>query len=190
MKTLILSNLDHFLAILILISRLGDIISTYMATPDLKLEMNPVMKKLKWPFAILTVFVCFVPYFDIPSGIVILVPSLLVCYSNFSGLWLVRALGEDNFKKLILAVCRGSNFTKATNYAATAMLFLLLLGFTMVHIFSTDKYAGLIGFGIMMYAWGICIYKWLSLKQLFREAQDDQYELIIRNIRSEVKPII
>jgi len=54
MKTLILNNLDHFLCIMLLISRLGDIISTYLAIPKLVLEIKPVIRKLRWPFAILT----------------------------------------------------------------------------------------------------------------------------------------
>jgi hypothetical protein len=56
-----LNNLDHLLCIMLLISRLGEVISAYLATLNLVLEMNPAIRKLRWPFAILTIFVCFLP---------------------------------------------------------------------------------------------------------------------------------
>jgi hypothetical protein len=47
--------LEHLLSALILLSRFGDIGSTYLATPKLKLEMNPPLKKFGRGFAMATV---------------------------------------------------------------------------------------------------------------------------------------
>ena len=113
MKTLIINNLDHFLCIMLLISRLGDVISTYLATPKLILEINPVIRKLRWPYAIFTLFICFIPYYDTTVAMIIIVPSLLVCSSNFSRIWFITTLGEKEYKKLLLAVCRKGNYNNA-----------------------------------------------------------------------------
>jgi hypothetical protein len=53
MSELIHNHPDHFLCVVMLISRIGDITTTYLATPTLKLEANPIMRLLRWPFAIL-----------------------------------------------------------------------------------------------------------------------------------------
>src|SRR5450631_1271539 len=80
----------HLVAILLLLARIGDVGSTYLATPGLKLEANPVAKRFKWPYAILTIFAAAIPYYSLPMGLVVLVASLLVCASNFSRLWMMR----------------------------------------------------------------------------------------------------
>jgi hypothetical protein len=47
--------MTHTIAFLLLLARLGDIGSTYLATPNLKLEANVLARRFKWPFAWLTV---------------------------------------------------------------------------------------------------------------------------------------
>src|SRR5271154_5888940 len=80
-------KLEHLLCGLILISRIGDIGSTYLVTPNLKLEANPIVRKLGWKFAFLTLFVCLVPYYSTAMGVVVLVVSLLVSAQNTSKIW-------------------------------------------------------------------------------------------------------
>ena len=55
-------SLAHVLCGLILLGRLGDIISTWLITPKLDLEANPIVRRLGWRFAVLTVLICLVPY--------------------------------------------------------------------------------------------------------------------------------
>jgi hypothetical protein len=43
-------QLPHVIAFLLLIARLGDVGSTYLLSPTLKLEANPIMRRLRWPF--------------------------------------------------------------------------------------------------------------------------------------------
>jgi hypothetical protein len=47
-------TIEQLLCALILVARLGDIGSTYLVTPNLLLEANPVVRKLRWPFALAT----------------------------------------------------------------------------------------------------------------------------------------
>ena len=111
------------LAILILISRLGDIGSTYLASPNLELESNTVIRRLRWPFAALTILVFIIPWWDIGSGIVIMVASLLVAASNSSKIWLIRAMGETEYYALMVRMARISQILllldAATNSEAT-----------------------------------------------------------------------
>ena len=55
-------SLKVILAILILVSRLADLGSTYLASPNLELESNTVIRRLRWPFAVLTTMVFFIPW--------------------------------------------------------------------------------------------------------------------------------
>jgi len=75
-------RLEHLLCALILLSRLGDIGSTYLVTPKLRLEANPIVRKLGWWFAVATLLLCLVPYYWTPAGIIILIPSLMVSAAN------------------------------------------------------------------------------------------------------------
>src|SRR5262249_19699539 len=56
-------NFQHVLALLILIGRVGDIGSTYLATPRLTLEANPFVRRLRWPFGVVSLGLCLVPYY-------------------------------------------------------------------------------------------------------------------------------
>src|SRR5438046_10429367 len=85
--------LEHILCVVILIGRIGDIGSTYLVTPGLRLEANPVARKLRWPFALLTVLVCLVPYWNTPLAVPIAVMSLVVTAEHLRFGWIARALG-------------------------------------------------------------------------------------------------
>ena len=84
----------HLLAFLVLLSRIGDVVSTRLVTPTLRLEANPIVRRLGWRFAATTLVIAVVPYFLLPLGVVVLTTSLLVAGSNLSRGWLVHALGE------------------------------------------------------------------------------------------------
>jgi hypothetical protein len=74
-------------ALLLLMARLGDIGSTLLATPKLLLEANPLAREGGWQFAIASIAVSLIAYADLSLGIIFLTVSLLVCYSNFGGVW-------------------------------------------------------------------------------------------------------
>ncbi len=96
------SHFTHVIALLLLLARAGDIGSTYLATPKLRLETNSLARRWRWPFAFATLIVAMVPYYSLPAGIILLVGSLLVCSSNLAALWLMRAVGEDAYYDLLV----------------------------------------------------------------------------------------
>ncbi len=88
-------SLAHVLCGLILLGRLGDIISTWLITPKLDLEANPIVRWLGWRFAVATVLLCLVPYVvDLWIAVILVPPFLMISGSNVGKIWMVRALGE------------------------------------------------------------------------------------------------
>ena len=64
----------HFLAALVLLSRIGDVLSTYLVSPTLLLESNAFVRRWGWPVALLSLLFCFVPYYNTAVGVVVLQP--------------------------------------------------------------------------------------------------------------------
>ena len=84
---------------LLLFSRGMDFLSTWIATPNLALEGNPIAKKLGWKWGILlNVALCFgLAFWPLPA-IVISTTSVLVAARNFQSAWLMRSLGEQLYR--------------------------------------------------------------------------------------------
>jgi hypothetical protein len=99
-------ELPHVIAFLLLLARLGDIGSTYLISPTLKLETNPIVRRFRWPFAAATVLAAALAYYSLPVGVAFLIGSLLVCAANCSRVWLVRTLGESEYHLLLIRVAR------------------------------------------------------------------------------------
>src|SRR5580692_1776203 len=79
----------------LLFARGMDFLSTWVATPNLMLEGNPLAKKLGWKFGIgLNFVLCFVCAFWVAPAVIISTSSALIAARNFQGAWLMRSLGE------------------------------------------------------------------------------------------------
>ena len=62
----------HVIAALAVISRIADVLSTYLVTPTLKLEANSIARRFGWWYALLTILIGFVPYVSPALGVVVL----------------------------------------------------------------------------------------------------------------------
>ena len=81
---------------LLVFARGMDFLSTWIATPNLVLEGNPIAKKLGWRWGLLLNVVLVLALALWPlSAIVISTTSVLVAARNFQSAWLMRSLGED-----------------------------------------------------------------------------------------------
>src|SRR5215471_19927536 len=91
---------DYWLLLALLIfSRGMDILSTRVATPNLVLEGNPVAKLLGWRWGIVVnIAFCFGVAFSLVTGVAISTMSLLVAAKNFQSAWLMRSMGEVNYR--------------------------------------------------------------------------------------------
>ena len=91
---------DYFLMFfLLLVARGMDVLSTWVATPNLLLEGNPIAKKLGWRWGLpINLGVCLVLAFWPLPAIVISTTSVLVAARNFQSAWLMRSLGEQLYR--------------------------------------------------------------------------------------------
>src|SRR5438445_7509606 len=91
---------DYFLMLLLLlVSRGMDVLSTWVATPNLLLEGNPIAKKLGWRWGLpINLGVCLVLAFWPLPAIVISTTSVLVAARNFQSAWLMRSLGAQAYR--------------------------------------------------------------------------------------------
>ncbi len=168
-------HLDHVLALLILISRLGDIGSTYLVTPTLRLEANPIVRRLGWRFAIATLAMCVVPYVSMELGVMFLVPSLLVSASNSARIWMARTLGEAEYWALLMRLARQSRLTYALAGVCASAGFVILTGLVVLLFYPnpSNDWAFWIGAGIINYGAVIAIHGSLAFVRLFRNAANE-----------------
>ena len=151
---------------------MGDIGSTYLITPKLKLEANPIMRKLGWWFAIATLLVCLVPYYSTALGIVVLVPSLMVSAGNTGKIWFARAYGEDAYQELLLSVARRSRLSHALVPTIVAPAFVALMGLVLLLLSPdpTRDWGYWFAIGFLAYAFAIGLHGSLFVVRLFRKA--------------------
>lgn len=166
-------KLEHLLCALILVARVGDIGSTYLITPKLRLEANPIAKKLGWWFAAATVLLCLVPYYSTAAGIILLVPSLMVSAANTGKIWFARAYGEKELHDLYLRLARTSKLSHALISSSVGVIFTAMIGFILL-LLSPDPgrdWGYWFGVGFLAYAFTIGLYGSLFYIRLFQRAR-------------------
>ena len=167
------AKLEHLLCILILVSRLGDIGSTYLVTPKLKLEANPFVRKLGWLFAVASLLLGFVPYYSTAIGIVVLVPSLMVSASNTSKIWFARAYGEGEYLELLQRMASKSKLSHALAGSIVSAAFIAIIGFLLLFL-SPDPskdWGYWFAIGFLVYGFAIAFHHSSFYVRLFRKAR-------------------
>ena len=152
--------LQLVLAILILIARLGDLGSTYLASPKLQLESNVAIRRFRWPFAWLTVLVFLLPYWSIGASIIVLVASLLVCASNSGKIWLIRAMGEGEYFALMTRMAARARLIPSLIFSLMPALFMTILAEAIMYLYlDQDTELGYyVGLGMLGYALVVALY--------------------------------
>ncbi|MCX6909337.1 MAG: hypothetical protein NTY01_15030 [Verrucomicrobia bacterium] len=85
---------------LLLVARGLDFSSTWIATPSLLLEANPIARRLGWQGGIaVTLLVCLVAAAIPFLAVLISVTSVLVAARNFQTAWVARTMGEYEFRE-------------------------------------------------------------------------------------------
>ena len=172
MTEFVYNNLDHVLCGLLLISRLGDVISTYLVSPTLKLEANPIVKRLGWKFALLTILVCVVPYWSLPMGLMMLVPFLMVSASNIGKIWFIRTYGESEYLELVRSVARKGSMRGSLLGTWASAAFIALQGSVLIFFYpNQDQWAFWFGCGILLYALIIALWGTVYTVRLFRSLE-------------------
>ena len=155
------------IAVLLLLARLGDIGSTYLATPTLRLEANPLIRRAGWGFASATLLLALVPYVSVGLGIFVLVASLLACFSNFGGLWLVRSIGEDQFHDLLARHARRAPLIPALLSILVSGVSIAIVGALLLYAPGSRFY---VSAGILCSAIVFTVYRTLAFLRFRRAA--------------------
>jgi hypothetical protein len=136
-----------------------DFLSTYIATPDLRLEANPIAKKLGWRWMIpLNIILCLLVAETLAGSLIILVASLMVSGSNFSRAIGARGLGADRSSLISGEALRNlrPGWALALNSASAAMFILVGLIFFVLPDPELIQYGslGIIAFGAALLIYG------------------------------------
>ena len=160
-----------FLALLVF-ARAMDFLSTWIATPNLVLEGNPLAKKLGWKWGLVLngVLVGVMAQWPVPA-IVVSTASVLVAARNFQSAWLMRLLGEhvyrawhvDRIQEVPLVLYL---FCLAGNTLLTAGVGGALMWFGGDRLIPVA-----IGMGLVAYAAAVVFYTLLSVWRLRRSSR-------------------
>ena len=162
---------------LLLVSRGMDMLSTWVATPNLVLEGNPVAKSLGWRWGLPINFgICLLLAFWPLPAIVVSTTSVLVAARNFQSAWLMRSLGEEAYRDWHIARIQETRITLylfclAGNTVLTAGVGAAVIYFSNA-AWGADKplVPFAIGLGIVGYAGAVAFYTLLAIWRLRRSA--------------------
>ena len=157
------------LGLLLLVSRGMDFLSTWVATPNMLLEGNPIAKKLGWKWGIpVNISMCFIFAFWPLPAIVISTTSVLVAARNFQSAWLMRSLGEQLYRDWHIERIQETSVTLFLSclFAQTSLIAGLggaVIFFSQQHLVPMG-----IGLGIIAYAIAVTFFTLLSIWRLRR----------------------
>ena len=150
---------------LLLFSRSMDFVSTWIATPNLILEANPIARKLRWKWGIAVNLALCLGFAHWPlTAIIISTTSVLVAARNFQHAWLMRSHGENNYRSWFVERMDETPpglflFCLLAQTSLTAAVGAALMFFTR---FEQEVPLG-IGMGIVGYALAVTFYTLLAL---------------------------
>ena len=154
---------------LLLTARGMDFLSTWVATPNLVLEGNPLAKKLGWKLGgLVNLGICFGFAFWPLTAIIISTTGFLVAAHNFQSAWLMRTMGEEAYANW---------FVDQIHQTPTALFLGCLLGETgltaligvaLICFSREDSVAFSIGIGMAAFAVVVLFFTCLSLWRMRR----------------------
>lgn len=159
-----------FLSLLVF-SRAADFFSTWVATPNLVLEANPIARKLGWKWGIPVNGALCVGFALSPlPAIIISTTSLLVASRNFKDAWLMRVTGEHEYRNWMSDRMHETPFGLFLFCLFAQALLIAGIGAGLI-AFSGDYLVPLgVGLGIVGYAVAILIYTLISVWRRRRPA--------------------
>lgn len=171
------SRLYFIMLALLLFARSMDFLSTWIATPNLVLEGNPLAKKLGWRLGILAnLALSFsLAFWPLPA-IVICTTSCLVAARNFQSAWIMRSLGEisyrdwhvERFRQTHIGLYLLCLFGQTALTAAVGAAIIYFSGWLAIPM--------AIGLGIVAYAVAVLFYTLLSVWRMRRRSRYDAGE--------------
>jgi hypothetical protein len=158
-----------WLLALLVFARGMDFLSTWIATPNLALEGNPLAKKLGWRWGlVVNVVLVFMLALWPLSAVVVATASVLVAARNFQSAWLMRSLGEDAYRDWHVERVRETRvtlhlFCLAGNTLLTAGVGAVLVSFSDMRLVPFG-----IGMGMIAYSVAVAVYTLLAVWRIHR----------------------
>jgi hypothetical protein len=155
------------LLVLLVLSRGMDFLSTWVATPNLMLEGNPIAKKLGWGRgAVLNIAVCLALARWPLAALALSTTSLLVAARNFQSAWLMRSMGEGAYRDWHVERLRKTSVALYLSCLAGNTVLPAAVGMGLIYFGSPLLVASGIGVGILVYAVAVAFYSLLGLWRL------------------------
>lgn len=161
---------DYWLmALLLAFSRGMDFLSTWVATPNLVLEGNPIAKKLGWRGGIpVNIGICVGMAFWPITAIAISTTSVMVAARNFQSAWLMRSMGEENYRDWHVNRIQETRITLYLFCLAGNTLLTAAVGVAVIYFSNMYLVPLSIGMGIVTYAIAVAFYSLLGVWRLRR----------------------
>ena len=176
---------EYFLMLALLVfSRGMDFLSTWIATPNLVLEGNPLAKKLGWRWGLVLNVVMVVALAWWPlSAIVVATASVLVAARNFQSAWLMHSLGEDAYREWHVQRIRETRVTLYLFCLAGNTLLTAGVGAALIYFSRMRLVPFAVGMGMVAYAIAVAFYTLLAVWRIHRAAKREA-----RRLRRRTEP--
>jgi hypothetical protein len=171
--TVTFASRDYCLYLLLLIFARGmDFLSTWIATPNLVLEGNPLAKKLGWKWGLVVNVVLCVALAAWPlSAIVVATASVLVAARNFQSAWLMHSLGEEIYRRWHVERVQETRITVYLLCLAGNTLLTAGVGAALIYYSHLRLAPFAIGMGMVAYAVAVAFYTLLAIWRIRRGAK-------------------
>jgi hypothetical protein len=158
--------------LLLLFARGADFLSTWIATPNLVLEGNPLAKKLGWRWGLLInlVLVGVLALWPL-SAIIVATASVLVAARNFQSAWLMHSLGEEAYREWHIERVRETRVTLYVFCLAGNTLLTAGVGAALIYFSNRRLEPFAIGMGMVAYAVAVALYTLLAIWRIHRAAK-------------------
>ena len=171
--TFTFASRDYCLLLLVLAFARGvDFLSTWIATPNLVLEGNPLAKKLGWQWGLFinVVLVGVLALWPL-SAIVVATASVLVAARNFQSAWLMHSLGEEIYRRWHVERVQETRITVYLFCLAGNTLLTAGVGAALIYYSHLRLAPFAIGMGMVAYAAAVAFYTLLAIWRIRRAAK-------------------
>lgn len=177
------------LLVLLLTARGADFLSTWIATPRLSLEANPVARRLGWRGGlILNLTLCFLLATWPMPAVVVATTSVLVASRNLQSAWLSRSMGEEAYRAWFCCWLRETPGWLYYGCLGGQSVIYVALGCAIALPFRGSVLLTGLGAGFVAYAVLVPLYTWLGVRGLLKRApasaHDDPESYVPSNPRA------
>jgi len=168
-----------YVAMLVMLTfaRGADFFSTWVATPHLVLEGNPIAKWLGWKWgAVVNIMTCLCLSLWPLSAIIVATASVLVAARNFQSAWLMRTMGEHDYRDWYVQRMTESRLGLYLVCLAGNTLLVAAVGAALIFFSRAENgdwffVPAAIGMGIVAYAVAVVLFTLLAVWRSRRAAR-------------------